>query len=118
MTLPLDPVWQPPDAILHRIAAELQQGLTMLHAVEAAVAPMVHSAPDTGSIHALQEIDRLGQTLADLANCLAMLAADLHGAPAIDARGLLSGMRLDDLAQRLGGRTVTAAAENARVALF
>ncbi len=118
MTTPFDPAGQRPDAILSRVTAELRQCHAMLHGVETAVAPILGAVPTAGNSHALQDIDRLGQTLADLATCLDALGAALCNAPAIDARALLGAVRLDDLAQRLRGRSVPPAPVDARVALF
>lgn len=118
MTRPPDPLWQRPEQLLHRIAAELAHCQSMLHRLEVAIGPQMARSLTADDSRALQDIDRLSQTLADLATCLVVLGADIDGAPAIDARGMLAAMRLDDLAQRLGGRVATAAPADARVALF
>lgn len=118
MKPPPDPVWQRPDAILQRMVAELAKCQTMLHGVETVVGPLVAARVTSASSHALQDIDRLGQTLADLATCLGVLAANLDGSSEIDARQILQAMRLDDLAQRLAGRAVVPTPTDARVALF
>lgn len=118
MTERPEPDWQGPDAILRRIGGELAQCQAMLHGLEQAVGPHLAGPLAADTSRALQDIDRLGQTLADLTTCLDLLAGELEGAAGIDARHLWGAMRLDDLARRLGGRPVPPAPPDARVALF
>ena len=118
MKPPAAPIWHSPDALLRRVAAELAQCQTMLHGLEEAVGPHMTGSLAADHIHTLQDIDRLSQTLGDLATCLGVLATDLEGAAAIDARRLLAAMRLDALAQRLGGGAVQSAPADTRIALF
>lgn len=118
MTLRCESDWQDPDAILRRIGAELVQCRAMLHGLELAFGPHLAGPLAAGTSRALQDVDRLDQTLADLTTCLDLLAVEIDGAAKIDARNLLGAMRLDDLARRLAGRPVLPSPPDARVALF
>ena len=104
--------------VLERTAVEVQRCEVILRGIETAVGPMMIGACDRSSSHALQDIDLLGQSLADLATCLSGIAAQLGGQDRIDMQRLLAPMRLDDLYCRLGGRVAPDLSPQERVALF
>lgn len=80
--------------------------------------PHLSGLMSADTLGAVQDIDRLGQTLADLETCLGLLAGEVDGTAAIDTRPLLQAMRLDDLARRLGGLPVRPVRADTRIALF
>ena len=104
--------------VLNRTAVEVQRCEVILRGIETAVAPMLDVLHGHQSSHALQDIDLLGQSLADLATCLAGLAGLLGERIDIDTHDLLAPLRLDDLHRRLGGRVALALSPEERVALF
>lgn len=108
----------PAGDVLDRAAVEVQRCEVILRRVETAVAPMIVASCGQTSSHALQDIDLLGQSLADLATCLSGLAAQLGSGAEVDLRRLLAPLRLDDLYQRLGGQVVLDLSPADRIALF
>lgn len=106
------------DAVLHRIAYEVQHCEVILRGIETAVAEMIANRRAESGSHALQDIDLLGQSLADIATCLTGMADQLGSTPPVDARRLLAPLRLDDLYQRLGGKVAMELRPEERIALF
>ena len=104
--------------VLQRAAVEVQRCEVILRGIETAVAPMIARQRGSGGSPALQDIDLLGQSLADIATCLAGLAGQPGADAEIDARSLLAPLRLDDLYQRLGGRVAVGLRPEDRIALF
>ena len=104
--------------VLCRTAVEVQRCEVILRGIEAAVAPMIAAHHGQSSSHALQDIDLLGQSLADLATCLTGLAAQLGDQAEVDTHRLLAPLRLDDLYLRLGGREAVDLRPEERIALF
>ncbi len=91
-------------ATLAGLAADLQHGIAESRAA-AAVGGAATVPPAT--IRALQGIDRLAQTLDDLARLTRALAAESSGctcreAPSVSAARLTEGLRLRDLARAMG----------------
>lgn len=104
--------------VLNRTAVEVRRCEAILRGIETAVAPMLDTPQARQSRRALQDIDLLGQSLADLATCLAGLAGQLGNRIDIDMPDLLAPLRLDDLHRRLGGRDAIDPSPEARIALF
>lgn len=104
--------------VLCRIALELQRCEVMLRGIETAVTPMIPAQRAQSSSLALQDIDLLGQSLADLATCLTGLSMQVGNRAAVDMLDLLSPLRLDDLYLRLGGSKAVELRPDERIALF
>lgn len=113
-----DPRMHPARAVLVRMAVEVQRCEVILRGIETAVAPMIAAPGGPSNSHALQDIDLLGQSLADLAICLTGIAAQLDGGVEVDVHRLLDPLRLDDLHRRLGGRAAVDLSPAERIALF
>lgn len=86
---------------LQRVAAELAECHAMLTQIEGTVQP--HLTLQGHDRFALQNIDLLGQTLADLARCLTAAAQTraIGDANALCSVDVLSSLHLDDLRTRL-----------------
>ena len=104
--------------VLCRIALEVQRCEVMLRGIETAVTPVVTVQGMQGDSLALQDIDLMGQSLADLATCLSGLAVQVGSQGWVDMHDLLAPVRLDDLYLRLGGREVLELRPDERIALF
>lgn len=104
--------------VLDRLSIEVQRCEVILRGIETAVAPLIAAPGRQGGSHALQDIDLLGQSLADLATCLSGLSTQVNEDAAVDTHLLLAPLRLDDLHRRLGGRCAPALSPEERVALF
>ncbi|MDT8856018.1 hypothetical protein RNZ50_13550 [Paracoccaceae bacterium Fryx2] len=113
-----EPQVQSAGDVLARAALEVQRCEVMLRRIETAVAPMIAAERREGCSHALQDIDLLGQSLADIATCLTGVAGQLPPGASVDARSLLAPLRLDDLCQRLGGLMAVDLRPEERIALF
>ena len=107
MTIPDAQVLPAPGQRLVRLADEVSACVQLLAAIEAEVALMIPAAPvrAASSLHPLQKIDLLAQTLADLAICLSGLGKGTfpHPLAADWAEAALSALRLEDLRGRLAG---------------
>lgn len=104
--------------VLDRIAVEVQRCEVILRSIETGVATMIAASGVQGTSHALQDIDLLGQSLADLATCLSGLAVQVGDSVSVDTHRLLAPLRLDDLHRRIGGRQAMELSPEERVALF
>ena len=87
-----------------RLVAEVELCIGALHRIETSVAPLIAGAGADLAGHALQDIDLVAQSLADIARCLEDLCDQLASLPPVEARRVLSRLRLDDLARRLAGQ--------------
>ncbi len=104
--------------VLERLSVEVQRCEVILRGIETAVAPIIaHPGSPRGS-HALQDIDLLGQSLADLATCLSGLARQVGQDATVDTHVLLAPLRLDALHRRIGGCRAIELSPDERVALF
>lgn len=103
MTLHLHGLAVAPADVGLRLVAEVELCIAALHRIEVSVAPLITQTEGDIAGHALQDIDLVGQSLADIARCLEDLCPHLASLPPIDAREVVSRLRLDDLARRLAG---------------
>lgn len=105
-----------PADIGQRLVREVELCIAALHRIEVSVAPLITQAEGDVAGHALQDIDLVGQSLADIARCLEDLCPHLAAIAPIDARQVVSRLRLDDLARRLTGPAGPTARANDRPA--
>lgn len=94
-----------PAVIGQRLVWEVERCISALHRIEASVAPLITRTEGDVAGHALQDIDLVGQSLADIARCLEDLCPHLAGLAPVDARLIVSRLQLDDLARRMAGLT-------------
>lgn|GEM_PF-2132842 len=122
MTVHLHSLAVAPVDVGRRLVTELELCIGALHRIEASVAPLIAGTQTDLAGHALQDIDLVAQSLADIARCLADLCGQLASLPPVEARRLLSRLRLDDLARRLAGQTAPGTRQderpNDRIELF
>ena len=97
-----------PGLLLQRLSEEMGTCARLLTAIESEVAVMIQTAPlrSRPAPEALQKIDLLAQTLAELSICLAGLGKTPFPVPASAdwAEPALAALRLDDLRRRLTGQ--------------
>lgn len=105
MTVHLHSLAVAPVDVGRRLVTELELCIGALHRIEASVAPLIAGTQTYLAGHALQDIDLVAQSLADIARCLEDMCDQLASLPIVEARRLLSRLRLDDLARRLAGQT-------------
>lgn len=103
MTLHLHALTVTPVDIAQRLVAEVESCIGALHRIETSVAPLIAGTQTDLAGHALQDFDLVGQSLGDIARCLEDLCHQLAPLPPVEARQVLSRLRLDDLARRLVG---------------
>ena len=97
-----------PGLLLIRLSEEMGTCARLLTAIESEVAVMIQTTPvrNRPAPEALQKIDLLAQTLAELSICLAGLGKAPIPVPASPdwAEPALAALRLDDLRRRLAGQ--------------
>lgn len=89
--------------LMTRLAAEVHLGATHLTALQWAISTLlekVHHPDLAEEIHMLQDIDRLQQTLADVASVIDV-AATLHAPVAVPRNPVCAAIRLESLRARL-----------------
>ena len=105
MSVPFHALAVAPVDIGRRLVEEVEICIGALHRIEASVIPLIMQTGADNAGHALQDIDLVGQSLADIARCLEDLSGHLVALPPIEVRHVLSRLHLDDLARRLAGLT-------------
>ena len=116
MTVHLHSLAVAPLDVGRRLVAEVELCIGALHRIEASVAPLIAGTGADLAGHALQDIDLVAQSLADIARCLEDLCDQLASLPPVEARRVLSRLRLDDLARRLAGQTAPGTRQDDRPA--
>lgn len=104
--------------IARRLVAEVERAEEALLRVEDSIAPLITQDSPAVASHALQDIDLVVQSLADIARCLDGLSRHLPPLVVVDAQTLLAPLRLDDVVRRLSGKPVVPLPPDARIALF
>lgn len=100
-----------PADLLTQVVAELLHCKSILSRVEHSVHCIIDSHPNSSETRSwqrnLQDIDLLEQQLADLARCLTATAAEpaIREARALSILQVMGDLTLDDMRQRLLGRT-------------
>jgi hypothetical protein len=116
------PALRGPETLLLRVSEELAGCVCLLSTIETEVAVLLAASPRSSpaSVAALQQIDLLAQTLADLALCLDGLGRSPLPAPGRPdwAEAALHPLRLEDLRARLAGLAAAPAPAGAAVDLF
>ena len=98
-----------------RLVTEVESCIGALHRIEASVVPLITQTGADIVGHALQDIDLVGQSLTDIARCLEDLCDQMVPLAPVEARQVLSRLRLDDVARRLAGLTPACVRHASRV---
>jgi len=104
--------------LTRRLAAEVERAEWALRRVERSIAPLIAEDRAGLASHAVQDIDLVLQSLADIARCLDGLSGQLSPLAVLDGQALLAPLRLDDIAKRLAGQLLVALHPDERIALF
>jgi hypothetical protein len=104
----MHPKTMPADQMLTGVNTELRRCLDLLLRIEEEVLPLV-SRPISPTLRAaLQDIDLLSQCIDDISRCVCGMAGGNLAHVTLDAEGILSTIRLQDMRLRLEGGTYDA----------
>ncbi len=99
----IDPTQMNADDFMHGIESELKRCLDLLLRIEDEVLPIVAHSMVPSLRSALQDIDLLSQCIDDIARCVHAIGLQPNMAVSVDARAILSKIRLQDMRIRIGG---------------